>query len=102
MSALAPSEGHRRSVLASCNERSIDKEEDMIEVAAPQNCSGCRLCALACSFYNSSQREFSLAAASIRIERVGNESVFRPRVLEDCIGCGVCVSYCEYGVLAEA
>lgn len=74
----------------------------MISVAAPQNCSGCRLCALACSFYSTPRREFSLAAASIHIERVGNENVFSPKVSDDCSGCGMCLSYCHYGVLAEA
>ncbi|MBI5013946.1 MAG: 4Fe-4S dicluster domain-containing protein [Deltaproteobacteria bacterium] len=74
----------------------------MIQVAAPEQCSGCRLCALACSFYNTGEREFSLAAASIRIDRVRGENSFSPQVLEDCTGCGTCVPYCEYGVLAEA
>jgi NAD-dependent dihydropyrimidine dehydrogenase PreA subunit len=73
----------------------------MIEIQAPENCSGCRLCALACSFQNSIEREFSLAAAAIRVARVGRENVFRPRLTDDCTGCGVCVSYCEYGVLGE-
>jgi NAD-dependent dihydropyrimidine dehydrogenase PreA subunit len=73
----------------------------MISVAAPQNCSGCRLCALACSFHNTPQREFSLAAAAIRIGRVRNENTFQPEILDDCTGCGRCVSYCAYGVLAE-
>ncbi|MEW6489778.1 MAG: 4Fe-4S dicluster domain-containing protein [Thermodesulfobacteriota bacterium] len=72
----------------------------MLTIAAPQNCSGCRLCALACSFENT--RAFSLAAASIRIERVKNENAFQPRVLDECTGCGLCVPFCEYGVLAEA
>ncbi len=73
----------------------------MVTVVAPQNCSGCTLCALACSSHNSARHEFSLAAASIRIDRVANENTFRPRFLDDCTGCGVCVSYCDYGVLAE-
>ena len=71
----------------------------MIKVTAPQNCSGCRLCALACSFHNTDEHEFSLAAASIRIDRVGNENSFHPKILDSCIGCGRCVSHCEYGVL---
>jgi ferredoxin len=73
----------------------------MIRVKAPQNCSGCRLCALACSFYTKRKREFSLAAASIRIDRLHNENAFSPQVLEDCTGCGMCVSCCEYGVLTK-
>ncbi len=74
----------------------------MIQVAVPENCSGCRLCALACSFHNTPAREFSLAAAAIRVERVGGENVFQPRLTDDCTGCGLCVEHCAYGVLAEA
>ncbi len=76
-------------------------EKRMIRVEAPQSCSGCRLCAMACSFYNTRERELSLAAASIRIDRLRNENTFSPQVLEECTGCGTCVPYCEYGVLAE-
>ncbi len=72
----------------------------MIRVAAAENCSGCRLCALACSFHTSPQQEFSLAASAIRIDRIGGENTFQPQVLDTCTGCARCVPYCEYGVLA--
>jgi formate hydrogenlyase subunit 6/NADH:ubiquinone oxidoreductase subunit I len=63
-------------------------------------CSGCRLCALACSFFVSPLRAFSLSKSNIRIERLNGQNRFRIHLLERCLACGICVDYCHYAVLA--
>ncbi len=68
-----------------------------IKVTDDKKCSGCMICALACSFFNKGY--FNPYDASIRIERKDYENRFSPRILDDCIGCGMCVEYCHFGVL---
>lgn len=72
-----------------------------VRVTKEENCSGCHLCALACSFFISPERAFSLSKSQIRVERTDGENRFKVDLLEDCLGCGICVDYCHYGVLSK-
>jgi Fe-S-cluster-containing hydrogenase component 2 len=71
-----------------------------VKAIKEEKCSGCRLCALACSFFVSPERVFSLSKAQIRIDRIDGQNRFTVHLLEGCLGCGICVEYCHYGVLA--
>jgi NAD-dependent dihydropyrimidine dehydrogenase PreA subunit len=71
-----------------------------IKVTNEENCSGCLRCALACSFFNTSEREFNLSESKIKIERLGGQNKFKVSFKEDCTNCGICVDYCNYEVLS--
>ena len=71
-----------------------------VRVTKEENCSGCRLCALACSFFVSPERAFSLSKSQIKVERIDGQNRFKVDILEGCLGCGICVDYCHYRVLA--
>ncbi len=73
----------------------------VLSVVNQQNCSGCRSCMLACSFFLTKEKEFSLSKARIKVKPVGGQNIFKTVVLEDCTGCGKCVPFCQYGVLAR-
>ena len=75
----------------------------MIRVVNEQKCSGCYLCALACSFYTTPERQFNLSTAMIRIERVDKENKFRPVLSEVCLNCvsHKCMDFCTFGVLTD-
>nr|HID57619.1 hypothetical protein [Desulfobacterales bacterium] len=70
------------------------------KVIAEENCSGCLLCALACSFFNQPDRVFNLSKSQIKVERIGGQNRFKISFKEDCIECGTCADYCHYGVLS--
>lgn len=70
-----------------------------IGVIKEENCSGCLRCALACSFFNSLEREFNLSQSKIKIERKNGQNSFKVSLQEDCNGCDICQDYCHYGVL---
>ena len=66
-------------------------------VIKSENCTGCRICQLRCSYlYN---KEFSLEKAYIKVDFTGLE----PRIKfdEDCRSCGECADYCLYGALIK-
>jgi len=67
-----------------------------IAVISP-NCTGCRLCSLACSFLLT--EAFSLSEARIKVMRVGNTNNFMVSFADDCMQCGECAKYCYYNVL---
>ena len=73
---------------------------DIPEVVNPQNCSGCGICELACSFFNVPDRSFRPAASHVQIVRLDGQNRFRPELSDQCNGCGVCATHCEYGVFA--
>lgn len=66
----------------------------------PENCSGCLLCCLACSFFNSPERVFNLSRSMIKV-RGAQDGGFEIEFSEDCTGCGLCVNYCHYGALGK-
>lgn len=68
------------------------------DVVRPENCSGCSICQLACSFRNGPDRSFQPAAAHLRVLRVGGMNRFRVEFTPDCNGCGLCAVHCAYGV----
>lgn len=65
----------------------------------PQACSGCLRCALACSFFGSPERTFNLSKSRIKVVPAWNQEHFEIAFTEECIGCGTCVKYCEFGAL---
>lgn len=71
------------------------------KVTAEENCSGCLRCALACSFFNTKERVFSLSKANINIEKINGENKFKVSFTGNCLGCGICTDYCHYGVLTS-
>ena len=68
-------------------------------VTHPENCSGCLLCQLVCSFFQSPEKKFQPSGSFIRPHRIDRTNRFDVEILPDCVHCGACVSYCEYGVL---
>ena len=72
------------------------------DVVRPDNCSGCSLCQLTCSFHNGADRSFRPSAAHLRPVRVDGLNKFRIEFSSDCNGCGLCVGQCSYGVLAKS
>jgi len=64
-----------------------------------ENCSGCLLCSLACSFFTG-KKEFNPSEAKINIRRKNKENRYSVNFLEECTQCGLCVNYCHYGVLS--
>jgi NAD-dependent dihydropyrimidine dehydrogenase PreA subunit len=68
------------------------------EVVKPENCSGCSICELACSFHNGPDRSFRPSAAHLRAVRTEGLNRFRIEFSPDCNGCGLCAAHCGYGV----
>jgi len=62
----------------------------------PEKCSGCLSCQLACSFTHT--KSFNLARSRIIINFIGDIER-KISFTEDCIRCGTCVRYCNYGAL---
>ena len=67
----------------------------------PEQCSGCLRCALACSFFTSPERTFSLSQSKITVVPGWEQGQFEIRLSEECTGCGICVKYCEFGALSQ-
>ena len=65
-------------------------------------CSGCHLCALACSFFTGGEDMFNLSKARIKISRKEYQNDFLVELLPECINCGLCTKYCNYNVLVRA
>ena len=68
---------------------------------AVEYCSGCLRCALACSFLTSGQRVFNLSQSRIQVTPRAEIGQFEVKLTEDCTDCGICVDYCEFGVLSQ-
>lgn len=67
-------------------------------IVRPENCTGCLICQLRCSWRF--EKAFSTAKAAIRIRRlVGGEREFDISFTERCDNCGICARYCPYGAL---
>ncbi|MFC2000868.1 4Fe-4S dicluster domain-containing protein [Chloroflexota bacterium] len=66
---------------------------------APEHCSGCLRCALACSFFTTRQRSFNPSQSKIQVTVGPEDGQFEVRLTEDCNHCGICIQYCEFGVL---
>ena len=68
---------------------------------APENCSGCLRCALACSFFTTSEREFNISKSKITVLPGWQQGEFEITLGEECNHCGICVQYCEFGALTQ-
>ena len=64
---------------------------------APENCSGCLRCELACSDIHTKQ--FMLSEARIKIVMSGENCTVS--FSEKCNQCGVCADQCWYGALIK-
>jgi len=64
-----------------------------------EKCTGCMSCQLACSITR--YGEFNPSKARIRLTRLGGQERYAVSFSPRCRGCGVCASYCAYGVLQE-
>ncbi len=73
---------------------------DNPEVVNPQNCSGCGICELTCSFHNGPDRSFQPSVSHIRVVRTDGLNRFHPEFSEQCNGCGLCAVHCDYRVFA--
>ena len=62
-----------------------------------QNCRGCMICQLACSFTYTDM--FNPSLARIKIEWSQEDTVIT--FTEECTDCGVCADYCFYGCLVK-
>jgi len=68
----------------------------------PEACRRCQICQLVCSLRCASS--FNPAAARIMIgvtAKQGDRYVTDISFTDDCDECGLCVSYCHYGVLTR-
>jgi Fe-S-cluster-containing hydrogenase component 2 len=66
-------------------------------LTAPEHCSFCRRCQLACS--QAYRREFNPTLAEIRIEVTGVDCAIT--FSDECRQCGICVDACLYGALGK-
>ncbi len=71
----------------------------MARIVNMDNCSGCLLCSLACSFFNTPERSFNLSKSEIRVRRAKGRNRFEVEFSDACSGCETCVDYCHFGVL---
>lgn len=62
----------------------------------PEKCSGCLSCQLACSF--TYEKSFNPLKARIVINWPGDIER-KISFTEDCIKCGICADYCNYGTI---
>ena len=62
-----------------------------------ENCTGCLMCQLACSFTKTSA--FSPASSYVTVQRVGVSETYEVSFTEDCDACGVCTQYCYFDAI---
>lgn len=68
---------------------------------SPKDCSGCLRCALACSFFTSAERAFNLSKSKIMVVPDWDQGQFEITLSDECTGCGICIQYCQFGVLSQ-
>ncbi len=61
------------------------------------NCAGCMLCALSCSFFNTGV--FNPKNSIIKIYKNDKTQRFRLKIGNACKMCGACVDACSYNAL---
>ena len=65
--------------------------------AAPENCSGCLKCELACS--DAYQKAFNPWAACIKVTMYGKDCTIE--FTDDCNQCGICADNCFFECLTK-
>ncbi len=67
-------------------------------ITFPQNCTGCLICQLTCSF--NYEEIFNPSLAKIIIRRSSKEGIsYEIDYKADCRGCGLCAKSCPFGTL---
>ena len=66
-------------------------------ITDPENCVGCRLCQMRCSFRFA--KRFSFSDTRIDIEWNEEQCRYDINLNEGCDGCGLCARSCVYGGL---
>ncbi len=72
-----------------------------VSIISPESCSGCLRCSLACSFFTSPDRAFNPARSKIQVIHGQEDGLFQIELSQKCTHCGICVEYCEFGVLSN-
>jgi len=66
------------------------------------SCSGCVLCAIACSFFTGDEEKFNPFKAKIKVSRQEKQNDFFVELLPECINCGFCTKYCNYNAIVRS
>ena len=63
-----------------------------------EECRGCHLCQLTCSFYKTGVFKLSNSRISVKrdIDRIER---YKVDLLDTCDGCGWCAKFCGYGAI---
>jgi Pyruvate/2-oxoacid:ferredoxin oxidoreductase delta subunit len=64
-----------------------------------ENCTGCRICQMICSWAN--EGGFYPSRSLITIENSDNEAHFGIRIDNGCKNCGLCATYCTSKALVK-
>jgi len=70
-------------------------KNNKVIITHEENCAGCMICQLRCSYIHYKEFNPSKAYISINLLEIFPKISFK----EDCNKCGVCVSYCLYNAL---
>ena len=73
---------------------------DTSMIARSENCTGCLMCQLSCSFVKTSA--FCPADSFITIERLNKSERYDVRFTDECDACGACTKYCYYDAIEVA
>ena len=71
--------------------------KDLNIITYSENCVGCRLCQMRCSFRFT--KRFSFSDARIDIDWNDEQCRYDVSLNEECDRCGLCVASCVYGTL---
>jgi len=66
----------------------------------PENCTGCRICQMICSWLN--EKSFQPLNAYIQVKSEEEKGIhFEIALDQRCKKCGLCASYCSIGALVK-
>ena len=64
-------------------------------------CTGCRMCVLACSAIKEDRFSFSNGHSFVEIDEATEAAAFTVRFTEACDGCTYCLQFCGYDAIAK-
>jgi len=73
------------------------KKKGLKIITNSDNCVGCRLCQMRCSFRFT--KSFSFSDARIDIDWNEEQCLYDIKLSDECDRCGLCVASCVYGAL---